>query len=224
MLGLHISSSNRINNFAFSLVELMVTIVIVGVLSGIAFPSYQKYVVNAKMVEVYNTTEILTKNQIQLFHDLNYFPGYRTFQSTLLNYAAFYTEGLALTAIPPSVIQSPHPYPVGTRVTFDTVIYSGETDATGTQLGAALPITRTILNPSTMSLGFNSAGSALCSPVNIGALVSPTGKANYDWALITSTRDFKPGDLLCTRVFKWIEKTSTGDILVSPLVLIHVGE
>lgn len=44
-----------ITNSGFTLVELMVSVLIVGLLSNIAYPSYKTYVVKSKMSEVFLT-------------------------------------------------------------------------------------------------------------------------------------------------------------------------
>lgn len=44
-------------NNGFSLIELMVVVMIVGILAAIALPSYQKYIEKAKFSEVISSTE-----------------------------------------------------------------------------------------------------------------------------------------------------------------------
>lgn len=46
-----------IKNIGFSLIELMIVVVIIGVLSVIGFPSYQKYVQRARFTEVITATQ-----------------------------------------------------------------------------------------------------------------------------------------------------------------------
>lgn len=58
---------------AFSLVELMTVIVIIGVLTTVAIPAYREYVYNAKIAEGYVGVEALTKAQKIYFLDNHYF-------------------------------------------------------------------------------------------------------------------------------------------------------
>ncbi|HEX2548776.1 MAG TPA: prepilin-type N-terminal cleavage/methylation domain-containing protein [Gammaproteobacteria bacterium] len=46
------------NNDGFSLIELMIVVVIIGILSAIAIPSYQSYTERARFAEVVSATEV----------------------------------------------------------------------------------------------------------------------------------------------------------------------
>ncbi len=67
----------------FSLIELLIAMAVVGILAGIAYPSYQNYVLRSNRTEAQNTLlEILAKQQnffsrrmtytLDLMNDLNY--------------------------------------------------------------------------------------------------------------------------------------------------------
>lgn len=45
------------NQSGFTLIELMITVAIVGILAAIAFPAYQDYVIRAQVAEGYTLTE-----------------------------------------------------------------------------------------------------------------------------------------------------------------------
>lgn len=55
---------------AFSLIELMVVIAIIGVLSAIAIPSYKAYVIRAKILEGV-TIASMVNNAISQYHSIN---------------------------------------------------------------------------------------------------------------------------------------------------------
>jgi len=60
----------RKNLNGFTLIELMVVIVIIGILAAIAVPSYNKYVVNAKISEAYTLMDAIGKKQLT-YHSEN---------------------------------------------------------------------------------------------------------------------------------------------------------
>ena len=47
-----------INSKAFSLIELLIVITIIGLLTAIAIPSYKTYITKAKMVEIFTLADI----------------------------------------------------------------------------------------------------------------------------------------------------------------------
>ncbi|MCC7460499.1 MAG: prepilin-type N-terminal cleavage/methylation domain-containing protein [Proteobacteria bacterium] len=79
--GLRISPSptNTPHNFpvknsnAFTLIELMVVVVIIGILAAVATPAYREYVYNAKLAEGYVGVAAINKGQIVFYNEYKAF-------------------------------------------------------------------------------------------------------------------------------------------------------
>lgn len=67
------------NSKGFTLIELMITIAIIGVVAGIAIPSYNGYILTAKMAEAENNLAAIRLAQEEFFLENNrYFEGANT--------------------------------------------------------------------------------------------------------------------------------------------------
>lgn len=53
----------------FSLIELMATVTVIGILSAIAIPTYQSYTIRAQVAEGLNLTESMKTRVADAFHD-----------------------------------------------------------------------------------------------------------------------------------------------------------
>lgn len=60
-------------NKAFTLIELMVVIVIIGILAAVAVPSYTHYVARTKIADAYVFSDFMKKLQLTKFSENNYF-------------------------------------------------------------------------------------------------------------------------------------------------------
>lgn len=68
--------NNPILNKGFTLIELMITVAILGVLSAIAIPAYNGYITTAKMSEAHNNLAAIRLAQEEFFLENNrYFAG-----------------------------------------------------------------------------------------------------------------------------------------------------
>ena len=77
-------NSTKLQN-GFTLIELMITVAILGVLAGIAIPAYNGYITTAKMSEATNNLAALKLAEEEFYLENNsYFSG-KTSDSTLSN-------------------------------------------------------------------------------------------------------------------------------------------
>lgn len=58
---------------AFTLLELMMVVVVIGVLTAIAFPAFREYKNRAKLAEAYTVIDVMKKNQISYYLTNTYF-------------------------------------------------------------------------------------------------------------------------------------------------------
>ena len=66
----------RTTHAGFTLVELMIVVVIVGILAAVAVPSYNDYVVRGKLTEAYSTLGSLRIQAEQYFQDNRSYAGF----------------------------------------------------------------------------------------------------------------------------------------------------
>jgi type IV pilus assembly protein PilE len=71
---------------AFTLIELMITVVIIGILAGIAYPSYTKWVIQARRADAQRALMDLANRQERYY--LNVSPPTYTADMTNLGYSA----------------------------------------------------------------------------------------------------------------------------------------
>jgi prepilin-type N-terminal cleavage/methylation domain-containing protein len=62
-------SQARRGSFGFTLIEVMITVAIIGILAAIAIPSYRDYVLRGQLVEAHNALSALRANMERHFQD-----------------------------------------------------------------------------------------------------------------------------------------------------------
>jgi prepilin-type N-terminal cleavage/methylation domain-containing protein len=196
----------------FTLVELMVTVVILGILAAIAIPTYKKYTMKAKMAEAYVGVDALTKSEATYFISNKDFHQYSSVYgmaqiNALYNADTYVLEANQFTS------KIAHPFPTGSRVRFYYQAAGGRTNAAGTELAG--DVDGTGINGKITAGGTHSApgrGGTWCSPIQWETYASAAGKSNYNWYAIMAAKDLDPSNPECTRVMRFIDTDTKGKL------------
>ncbi len=205
---------------AFSLVELMITIVIVGILSVFALPAYEKYKIKAKYSEAYQNLGTMVGQQKAYYTEHGQF---YTLQ----------TNGVNAYDIDPECNSNSfrikqysdwdkvgYPVAVGSRTHFGYSVLAGKFDSTGTDVGeaaAVAPMTglaSQVFTPPMSRISYSSTDEKACAGTflswpDYGINTSPSGK--YDWAAVYAAGILQPGvSTECHWVVATLEATGGG--------------
>lgn len=213
---------------AFSLVELMTAIVIIGVLGSVAVVSYKKYVLNSKLSEAYIGLENLTKMQLAYFNENKSFyylvqnPGQYLYSSGFVSNATHSSTGWDVFG---------YIYKPGEKIMFSYGAIPGRTNGTGAQVqvNQTSATSNALFATNWPLLAYQNKSPAIsnpCSSLTAGDFVSATGKINYNWLVVDANRDFTISDenSKCTRLIKTIDTNTAGELQVGPLVTLDLGE
>ncbi|MCB0272422.1 MAG: hypothetical protein KDD46_05355 [Bdellovibrionales bacterium] len=175
-----IKSQNR----GFTIIDLMISVSVVGFMAVIAIPSFQEYVMTSKIAESYQIITALQNAEKSYFIENNEFRWMGTQPFLLDDDMNEVTYSLANNELG-------NPLAEGSYYRFGYVVVSGETDSDGNQIVdmAGDGSTRN------WKWGQNSlivpwlaeGGSRACRAFSINSLVNAEGNPNYHWAAIMAS-------------------------------------
>lgn len=196
----------------FTLVELMVTIVIVGILATITLPVYSKYVLKSRLAEAYQNLGTLKTHQFSNFADQQEFRHAGTDNPQLLS------DSMTIENISPW--DTRYPTSVGQHVYFSYNMIAGQTDSTGTPVGAndstnPMPIADPTSGITSILRRMQTSGGAPSGRCNSNVSLSMFGYTiaprNYDWGLMTAVGDLNStSEANCTAI-AWAFQTQNGN-------------
>lgn len=198
---------------AFTLIELMVVVLIIGVLAAVGVPSYKQYLVKSKKTEVYRVMSEMTKRQVIFYSENQRFKRLESVSGGIEN------NYLMTVADNWKDLGYPSGLP-GSATFFQYSAFAGKFADDGSELdGVENPGTGHDYNTTSQNIGdrdYNGMGSVSPSGACwIGPLVSLTfahfvntspGRA-YDWVVMVAKQDSaSPADPQdCDFIFKVLE-------------------
>jgi|JI10StandDraft_1071094.scaffolds.fasta_scaffold182009_1 prepilin-type N-terminal cleavage/methylation domain-containing protein len=217
----------------FSLVELMVGIVILGILAAVATASYRIYLSRSKMSEAYTNLDLLTKSQVSYFVQHKEFcffgPKPRRVPNSKLPFQSEPGE------VNDNIVMTEwgrlgNPIAFGSQLAFAYTGGAGKTKGNGEAIfrGISNPEGQN-LNENSLSSGWTYAGGVLqdgenCtnSPISVESYVQTTGKPHYNWSILMAVGNLKlNSNNLCTQMVKILDTTSDGSVDTSKPVHVY---
>lgn len=181
---------------AFTFIELMMVIVIIGIMAGLAIPNYRASVNKAKFAEAYRILATMVKNELTYYYQFNEFYDL-TPMPTSLDVPMLITTNSSWSLIG-------YPATVGSNVNFSYRARAGKTDNTGTQLTTStvngntlVRITNSTILESSYTTPAVTCNNAFATPSSLGVLT----QSSYDWVVLTAVGDLKGNrDTSCTAI------------------------
>jgi prepilin-type N-terminal cleavage/methylation domain-containing protein len=201
--------THKKNQNAFTLTELMVVVVIIGLLTTIGIPSYQKYAINAKMAEGHVVMGVIAQSQIKYFQEHSEF--------VCSQHTGLYAKNPPYLD-PPAIFEtSPtweilgYPIAPGTQSHFSYLVISGKFDSSGTAVNTSSTTGNDFcsINAARVLFAGYATPASMCgavAPGPIGATLGLSASADYNFSIIAAVGDLN-GDrgANCTGMARIIE-------------------
>ncbi len=188
----------------------MIVVVIIGILSTVAIPSYRQYVVDSKIAEAYVNIDALTKKEVSYFADNNEF-------LTLDSNPSALTSGMTIES-DATWEQNGNPIAQGTNVYFSYAALAGGLDEAG------LGITGIGTDSATIGLNTDSGSCRDSStPEDFG--VVPQNNFRFVEILAQGNLDGTSADQKCTVLVKIIQTdpANSGGPTSTPIIILNKG-
>ncbi|MEZ4820806.1 MAG: type II secretion system protein [Bdellovibrionota bacterium] len=230
------TKSTLLRHKAFTLIELMVVISIIGILAATSVPYFSKYRKKAMTAGAMVVIGTIRNMSLTLYYDQGYFLGASSSTGATLAQYNDWSNGNGIEFQAGEYISSfgMSPLPQGTRTQFLYFTYAAEYDATGTIISAGKPnsisynaTTNPLMSGDASCL--SGGGGGTLSASDMGAEANPTGVYHYTTIHATANLAKSSGFLailsdptnICTYLMQTIvvNPPVTGDsILMTPIV------
>ena len=217
MLLMKLLSKNS-RSLGFTLIEVMIAMVIIGVLATVSVPGYRKYRNRAKMAEAYGALSKMTKDQSvyfltnrEFFHQTTTNPLFLATPMVIVDNASWKLLGF--------------PTAVGSSVYFSYLAKAGKVNASGTEITAAGSSVSgngftTIADGALLAVNYSGSGSCNASGYS-GSTFGAVSTANLNWVVVAAVTDIN-NDLgaTCTTIGRLIKVLAGEQIIEGPFIQI----
>ena len=222
---------------AFTLVELMVTVVIVGILGAVAVTGYQGYVIRARMSEGNVHMEAITRGEVAFFLEHKVFQFLNTMPRKVPSGKMPFLGDPSVGGYDVAVAtwgKIGTPIPVNAPVSFAYGAATGKTTSDGTAITRGCIFSSgSDYNCLTPGASYivpleNTGGGACSTSTDAYLTTSGSSRLNYAWVLIVAFGNFKivtGGADQCTTMAKAIDTDSRGSVRSStPIRVSNSGQ
>lgn len=220
------------------MLELMITLMIVGILAAVGSVMYGKYSNKVKVSEGFQMLDVLSKAQV------TYFITNKEFRYAGSNPMTYVSGGGGKYILPrpvgtigdyPSWKDLGTPIPIGTQTYFEYQAMPGKTDAAGNNVNrgtdTSVNTTQKLLYAPTFggTRWVWADGSKQCDQYSAADFIHAAGKSQYNWVLLMAFANLNEtlasGNLdHCTQLFRVVDTNEQGRARTNAVVQRYLGE